>query len=116
MAPDAKQKPYVQKNYPDSKSDLFAVFIEKCLSFTNKNGYSCLVTMQSWMFLSSYEKLRVKLLKNNTLTNLMQMENMVMHIAFGTAVSCFCKTKLISITFCSPKKYFAFSIISNGGL
>lgn len=94
MAPDAKQKPYVQKNYPDSKSDLFAVFIEKCLSFTNKNGYSCLVTMQSWMFLSSYEKLRVKLLKNNTLTNLMQMENMVMHIAFGTAVSCFCKTKL----------------------
>lgn len=80
MAPDAKQKPYVQKNYSDSKSDLFAVFIEKCLDFTNENGYSCLVTMQSWMFLSSFEKLRIKLLKNNTLTNLMQMENMVMHI------------------------------------
>ena len=94
MAPDAKQKSYVQKNYPDSKSDLFAVFIEKGLSITKDNGYSCLVTMQSWMFLSSYEKFRVKLIKNHTLTNLMHMENMVMHIAFGTAVSCFNKVKV----------------------
>ncbi len=94
MAPDAKQKPYVQKNYPDSKSDLFAVFMEKCLSITKHNGYSCLVTMQSWMFLSSYEKLRTKLINCNTLTTLMHMENMVMHIAFGTAVSCFNKVKV----------------------
>lgn len=94
MAPDAKQKPYVQKNYPDSKSDLFAVFMEKCLNITKHNGYSCLVTMQSWMFLSSYEKLRTKLINCNTLTTLMHMENMVMHIAFGTAVSCFNKVKV----------------------
>ena len=94
MAPDAKQKPYVQNNYPDSKSDLFAVFMEKCLSITKHNGYSCLVTMQSWMFLSSYEKLRTKLINCNTLTTLMHMENMVMHIAFGTAVSCFNKVKV----------------------
>lgn len=71
MAPDPKQKPYVQENYPDSKSDLFAAFIEKGLDLTKVNGYSCLVTMQSWMFLSSYEKLRMKLINNNTLTNLM---------------------------------------------
>lgn len=94
MTPDAKQKSYVQKNYPDSKSDLFAVFIEKGLSITKDNGYSCLVTMQSWMFLSSYEKFRIKLINNHTLTNLMHMENMVMHIAFGTAVSCFKKVKI----------------------
>lgn len=94
MAPDPKQKPYVQENYPDSKSDLFAAFIEKGLDLTKVNGYSCLVTMQSWMFLSSYEKLRMKLINNNTLTNLMQMENMVMHIAFGTCVSCFKKVKI----------------------
>lgn len=94
MAPDPKQKPYVQENYPDSKSDLFAAFIEKGLDLTKVNGYSCLVTMQSWMFLSSYEKLRMKLINNNTLTNLMQMENMVMHIAFGTCVSCFKKGKI----------------------
>lgn len=94
MAPDNKQKSYVQKNYPDSKSDLFAVFIEKGISFAKDNGYSCLVTMQSWMFLSSYEKLRTKLINNYTLTNLMHMDNMVMHIAFGTAVSCFNKVKV----------------------
>lgn len=94
MAPDPKQKPYVQENYPDSKSDLFAAFIEKGLDLTKVNGYSCLVTMQSWMFLSSYEKLRMKLINNNTLTNLMQMENMVMHIAFGTCASCFKKGKI----------------------
>ena len=94
MAPDAIQKPYVQKYYPDSKSDLFAVFIEKGISLLNQHGYSCMVTMQSWMFLSSYEKLRTKLLNNYTLSNLMHMENMVMHIAFGTAVACFGKDKI----------------------
>lgn len=94
MAPSSIQKKYVQKFYPNSKSDLFAVFIEKGLRFIKKNGYSSLVTMQSWMFLSSYEKLRINLLKNNTLVTLMQMENMVMHIAFGTSVSIFCKSKI----------------------
>lgn len=94
MAPSSIQKKYVQKFYPNSKSDLFAVFIEKGLSFIKENGYSSLVTMQSWMFLSSYEKLRINLLKNNTLATLMQMENMVMHIAFGTSVSIFCKSKI----------------------
>ena len=94
MAPDAIQKPYVQKYYLDSKSDLFAVFIEKGISLLNQHGYSCMVTMQSWMFLSSYEKLRTKLLDNYTLSNLMHMENMVMHIAFGTAVACFGKDKI----------------------
>lgn len=70
MAPDAKQKQYVQKNYPDSKSDLFAVFIEKCHSLTKKNAYQAMITMHSWMFLSSFEKLRNKLLINNTIVNM----------------------------------------------
>jgi type II restriction/modification system DNA methylase subunit YeeA len=65
MAPSDKQKPYVKKHYPDSKSDLFAVFIEKCHSFTNHNAYQAMITMHSWMFLSSYEKLRKKLNKFN---------------------------------------------------
>ena len=94
MAPNGTEKNYVQKHYPDSKTDLFAVFLEKGLSLVKNNGYSCLVTMQSWMFLSSYEKLRTKLIRNNTLVDLMHMENMVMHIAFGTAVSCFKNGKL----------------------
>lgn len=78
---------YVKDNYPDSKSDLFACFIERGNQMTAKNGYNCMVTMQSWMFLSSFEKMREKLLHGTTITNLMHMENMVMGIAFGTAVT-----------------------------
>lgn len=80
---------YIKKYYADSKSDLFAVFIEKGNSWVACNGYNCMVTMQSWMFLSSYEKMRKKILANTTITNLMHMENMVMGIAFGTAVTVF---------------------------
>ena len=85
---------YARENYPDSKNDLFAIFIEKGLQMINSSGFSSMVTMQSWMFLSSFEKMRKKLLGQNTVTTLMHMDNMVMGIAFGTAVSVFRK-KLI---------------------
>lgn len=52
---------YVQKNYPEAKADLFAVFIEKCKSELKPNGLQAMITQHSWMFLSSYEKLRIKL-------------------------------------------------------
>lgn len=70
MTPFLIQKKYVQKNYPDSKSDLFAVFIEKCHELTKKNAYQAMITMHSWMFLSSFEKLRKKLLKDNIIVNM----------------------------------------------
>ena len=57
----AKLSKYVKDNYPDSKSDLFAVFIEKCGWMTKKNGYQAMITQHAWMFLSSFEKLRNKL-------------------------------------------------------
>ncbi|MBQ9210203.1 MAG: BREX-1 system adenine-specific DNA-methyltransferase PglX [Clostridia bacterium] len=52
---------YVKKNYPDSKTDLFAVFIEHCHKMLNTNGLQGMITMHAWMFISSYEKLRNKL-------------------------------------------------------
>lgn len=58
----AKLTDFVKKNYPDSKSDLFAVFIEKCGLMAKRNGYQAMITQHSWMFLSSFEKLRTKLL------------------------------------------------------
>ena len=70
MAPDTKQKPYVQKHYPDSKPDLCTVFIEKCRSLTKKDAYQAMITMHSWMFLSSFEKLRENLLAKNTIINM----------------------------------------------
>lgn len=57
----AKLSKYVKDNYPDSKSDLFAVFIEKCGEMTKKNGYQAMITQHAWMFLSSFEKMRNKL-------------------------------------------------------
>ena len=69
MAPTAKQKPFVEKNYPASKADLFAVFIEKCGQMLVPNGYQAMITMHSWMFLSSYEKLRLKL-QQSTIVNM----------------------------------------------
>lgn len=58
----AKVNDYVKKNFPDSKADLFAVFIERCGQMAKKNGYQAMITQHSWMFLSSFEKLRTKLL------------------------------------------------------
>lgn len=57
----AKLSKYVKDNYADSKSDLFAVFIEKCGQMAKKNGYQAMITQHAWMFLSSFEKLRGKL-------------------------------------------------------
>ena len=62
----AKLGEFVKKNYPDSKSDLFAVFIERCAVMLKKNGYQAMITQHAWMFLSSYEKLREKLLARDT--------------------------------------------------
>ena len=55
---------YLKKNYPDSKADLFAVFIERCGQLIIENGYQAMITQHSWMFLSSFEKLRKKMIQN----------------------------------------------------
>ena len=63
---DARLSEFVKKHYPDSKSDLFAVFIERCGQMTGKNRYQAMITQHAWMFLSSFEKLRAKLLLKDT--------------------------------------------------
>ena len=80
---------YVKDHFPDTKADLFACFIERGNQMAVRHGYNSMVTMQSWMFLSSFEKMREKVLQAKSITNLMHMENMVMGIAFGTAVTVF---------------------------
>ena len=62
----AKLAEYVKKNYPNSKSDLFAVFIEACGNMAKQNGYQAMITQHAWMFLSSFEKLREKLMLKDT--------------------------------------------------
>ncbi len=69
---DSKLNQFVKKNFPDSKSDLFAVFIERCGRMAKENGYQAMITQHSWMFLHSYEKLR-KLLQRNMLINMLHL-------------------------------------------
>jgi type II restriction/modification system DNA methylase subunit YeeA len=61
---------WVKDQYPDSKSDLFAVFIERNLDLALKGATVSMITMQSWMFLSSYEKLRASLITGKTLLSM----------------------------------------------
>lgn len=58
---NVKLNVFIKKNYPDSKSDLFAVFIERCGQMIKENRYQAMITQHAWMFLSSFEKLRAKL-------------------------------------------------------
>ncbi len=83
-------KMFADEQFPDSRSDLFAMFIERGFLLTVQNGWSAMVTMQSWMFLSSYGALREKTLRERTIQTMVHMGNMVMGIAFGTAATVWC--------------------------
>jgi len=61
---------FAKENFPDSKSDLFAMFIERNLDMAVPKGLVAMITMQSWMFLSSFEKLRVKILGQDTILSM----------------------------------------------
>lgn len=67
---DAALNKYIKDNYPDSKGDLFAAFIERCGRFSRQNGYQAMITQHAWMFLSSFEKLRTKLLQSADIVNM----------------------------------------------
>ncbi len=66
----SKIKEYLKECYPDSKTDIYAAFMERGLMLLKQNSLLSMVTMQSWMFLSSYEALRANLIGSNTLVNL----------------------------------------------
>lgn len=67
---DSKLSDFVKKNFPDSKSDLFAVFIEVCGRMAKKDSLYGMITQHAWMFLSSYENLRKKLLMTQEIVNM----------------------------------------------
>ena len=81
---DSKLSKYTKKNYPDSKSDMFAVFIEKCNSLTDKNGFCSMITMPSWLFLSSFENLRKYIINNLNIKSLLHMGRGIFGIDFGS--------------------------------
>ncbi|OOG58023.1 BREX-1 system adenine-specific DNA-methyltransferase PglX [Polaromonas sp. C04] len=92
-------KEYARSTFTDSKSDLFAMFIEQGFAWCKDTGFTSMVTMQNWMFLSSYEMLRNKLLAERSLLSLVQLPYdgkgpTAMGINFGVAVVDFQKWRL----------------------
>jgi len=67
---NARLKDFAQDNYPESKSDFFAMFIDRNLDLAMQKGMVAMITMQSWMFLSSYEKLRAGILDDHTILSM----------------------------------------------
>jgi len=81
---NAELSKFVKSKYPISKADLFSCFIERSLSFIPQNGLNGLVTMESWMFLSSFEALRKKIIENTCIQSLTHFGWHIMRITFGT--------------------------------
>ena len=69
-----KLKKFVTENYKDYSGDLFSVYIYRNFGFCKKEGYSAFMTPFVWMFIKTYEKLREYIIKNKSITSLIQME------------------------------------------
>lgn len=79
-----KANDFIKKNYPDGKSDMSTVCMERSIKFCVKNGYWAMINIPVWMFISSYEKLREKILKTQTLINMIHPGRGIFGSDFGT--------------------------------
>ena len=84
---NSRLKVFAEDNYPMSKSDLFAMFIERCAKMCVRNGYVSMVTMQSWMFLSSFEDLRKSILDEKTVVTMAHLGARAFDTIGGEVVS-----------------------------
>ena len=82
---------YLKREYPNSKSDLSTVFMERALRFTKKNGFISMINIPVWMFISSYEMLRKLLLNSSTIVNMMHPGRGIFGSDFGTVAFTLCK-------------------------
>ena len=78
---------WIKDNFPEAYRDLCTSFIDRGFSLSNNQGYSAMVTMQSWMFLGSYEKLRGKLLRNHTISSMAHLGTRAFGAIGGEVVS-----------------------------
>ena len=78
---------WVKKQYPDEKSDLCTSFIERGFTLSRADGFSAMVTMQSWMFLGSYEKMRGKILRNHSIASMAHLGTRAFGAIGGEVVS-----------------------------
>ena len=94
-----KLSKFVKDNHPDTKGDLFACFIERGFEYVKSTGYVSMITMESWMFLSSFEKMRQGIVSGRTIINMVHMPYLgkggtSLGINFGTAAVVFQTTHI----------------------
>ncbi|GAA4714721.1 Methyltransferase domain-containing protein [Promicromonospora umidemergens] len=84
---DARLTAFAREQFPDSKSDLFAMFIERCLGLTLERGSTAMITMQSWMFISSFEALRKLIVATNPPSSMLHLGERGFDSIGGSVVS-----------------------------
>lgn len=94
---------YVSKFFPESKSDLCTCFIEKSFVMLKSYGFSSMITMESWMSLSSYKGLRDKILRSKTIFSMVHMPYLgkggtSLGINFGTSATVLLNSDLPTFT------------------
>lgn len=107
---NAQLKEYVDKHYKDYKTDLFSVFMYRNFELCSPGGYSGFMTPFVWMFIKSYEKLRGYIIKNKSITSLIQME----YSAFEEATVPICSFVLKNSQEDSVGHYFRLSEFTGG--
>lgn len=80
----ARLAEFVKKQYPDSKSDMSTVFMQKCMDYCTESGYMSVINIPVWMFLSSYEKLRKDIIEKKTIVSMAHFGRGIFGSDFGT--------------------------------
>ncbi|MCK2097634.1 BREX-1 system adenine-specific DNA-methyltransferase PglX [Thauera aromatica] len=94
-------KDYVKQQYTDESADLFACFIKRGIVFSRRTGFSAMITLQSWMYSSSYEQLRASVLRDRTIVSLV-------HVGFNSFPSLNSKIALGAMFVLSPVRVDGF--------
>ncbi len=84
---NARLAKWSKDNYPDSRSDLYSMFIERNLALSINMGFSAMINMQSWTFLSSFEKIRLKILNSSRICNMAHLGTRAFDSISGEVVS-----------------------------
>lgn len=119
---------WVKKNYPDVKSDLCTCFIERGFNLAKDRGYAAMITMQSWMFLGSFEKMRSSLIGCRSILSMLhlgprafdaiggEVVNVTADVVYNGAAACEgAYVRLVDITSSDAKRQKALEAIRNPG-
>ena len=93
-----KLSSFVKKKYPDTKSDMSTIMMERTLEMSTSHGYISMINIPVWMFLSSYEKMRNTMLRNNMIVNMVHPGRGIFGSDFGTTTFVISKTYIKNLS------------------